>query len=654
MPIRALTICLLMCLFLLVCCKNKNTRNMGVRPYADTLLIDTVNILAGKQTNTDSGILLCKKAFEMSQAANYARGMIISLKLEGLIYLSKNEYDHSITLFKQSFSHCRTPGEKALMYVNIGNAYEQKGDYVVASQNYYAGMAELQKIPVRYKQSAYTEVCLYTQLANINYYINQDSSTINYLNKAESLAREWQFPFQLVAILINKSSYYMDHKQTDASYLLEALEICRKNNLRHREVSVTEALGSLYGDMKQYEKAITYFKAGLELTKSGYVGSQDNMFIFSSYGIGECLYNLKKYKDAEQTIITGLRKAQEQHILANMPDAYSLLSGIYRDTKQYKKAITYLDTFYIIRDSLAGKEKTAAINQMQVKYESAEKDKQLSLNQLMIAQQNNRIARKNTWILGISGGVSLLLLAIGGMYMQTVHKRRSLEKENKIGILQAAVTGGDNERTRIARELHDGIGGMLSAAMMRFSSMHHENKDIANTTAYKDAMNILHEMGDEIRKTAHNLMPEVLLKQSLPEAIRIFCNNVQEDGNLQIDFQSYGTFEHLTQNYKLNMYRITQELIKNVTIHAHASKVLVQLLQDDRKVMVSVEDNGKGFNMKDIKGGMGLHNIRTRVSSMDGHFTLESQPGKGTTVIVELELSEMMKPAIIDDATRPA
>jgi two-component system NarL family sensor kinase len=107
---------------------------------------------------------------------------------------------------------------------------------------------------------------------------------------------------------------------------------------------------------------------------------------------------------------------------------------------------------------------------------------------------------------------------------------------------------------------------------------------------------------------------------------------------LKIDFQSYGSFDGLTQSYKLNIYRITQELVKNVMVHARANHALVQLLQNENKVVLSVEDNGTGFNVNEIKGGMGLHNLRTRASSLDGLFILESIPGKGTTVIIDFEL----------------
>ena len=201
--------------------------------------------------------------------------------------------------------------------------------------------------------------------------------------------------------------------------------------------------------------------------------------------------------------------------------------------------------------------------------------------------------------------------------------------------------GEEKERGRIARELHDGIGGILSAAMMRFTSASQENETILQTASFRDGMCLLDDMGDEIRKTAHNLMPEVLLKQPLPDAIRTYCNFVQQENTVRINFQSFGSFDNLAQSSKLNIYRIVQELLKNVIKHSGASTVLVQLLINEHLLTVTVEDNGVGFDTDALKKGIGLHNLQTRVSSMQGHLTVESGAEKGTSVYIEFDTQKM-------------
>src|SRR5262249_19697945 len=153
---------------------------------------------------------------------------------------------------------------------------------------------------------------------------------------------------------------------------------------------------------------------------------------------------------------------------------------------------------------------------------------------------------------------------------------------------------------------------------MRFSTMHHTNNAISQLPAYTEGMDILSDIGDEIRKTAHNLMPEVLLKQPLPDAIGNYCNYVQKSSQLMVDFQYFGTFQALSENFRLNLYRIIQELLKNIVQHAHAKHAYVQLLMNGNDLTVSVEDDGIGFDRDEAADGIGLHSLQTRVSSFDG------------------------------------
>jgi two-component system, NarL family, sensor kinase len=117
--------------------------------------------------------------------------------------------------------------------------------------------------------------------------------------------------------------------------------------------------------------------------------------------------------------------------------------------------------------------------------------------------------------------------------------------------------------------------------------------------------------------------------------VRTYCSNVEEGGALQIDFQSFGSFDDLTEKLKLNVYRIVQELLKNITQHAQAQHAFVQLLKNENNLTISIEDDGIGFNTSELRSGIGLHNLQTRVNSLDGNVTIESSPGKGTSVIIE-------------------
>ena len=440
----------------------------------------------------------------------------------------------------------------------------------------------------------------------------------------------------MITILNNEGGKYREHHKIDSALLCiqESLSLCEKKHLNTLLGETYEELGEVYLDSGRYEKAIEYFKQSIDPKKC----SDDFYLIsnYSSYGIAKALYKLKRYKEAETLLVKTIDTGKAQNIRDNLVNEYALLSDIYRATGEWQKAFYALDTAHALSDALTGSEKAAAINQMDVKYKNAEKDKELTQNKLLIAEQKNKITQERIWMLAIGGSALLLLLIGAGAYMQLVGSQRTRERENKIQVLKAVVESSDYERGRIARELHDGIGSMLGAAMLRFKAIPQENPAFAETGAYKDAMSILQDMGQEIRQAAHNLMPDILLKQPFTDAIKAYCDTIQETGTFRLDCQSFGDFEQLTNIEKLNLYRIVQELVKNAATHAAASKILVQLMHNTSGKVLTVEDNGIGFDVNNKKEGMGLPNIQTRVSSMGGQMTIESLPGKGTTIIIEI------------------
>jgi len=619
----------------LLFCRVCLAQQVELKSGTDTPYINKLIFKAYSQTNPDSGILLLQLPLKLSLAASYTRGIRNIYNTTAVFYYKKTDYKQSITYFEKELMYGSSPTDSAGDYYNIGNAYQVQGYYDLAATNLYRALDLVNRANNPIAQ--HYGISIYNCLSGINHTLKQEDEAFRYLTLAEKTARQEKFYPELITILNNKGGHYREIHKNDSAIICfnESQALCEKNGFTQLEGETQEELGETYLDSGLYNKAIDLFRSSMKPGKCG--DDCDIIKNYSSYGIAKARYKLKQYKEAKDLLTGTIKTGTALNIRDNLVDEYLLLENICRVTGDYKQALDCSDSVAMLKEALTGAEKVAAINQMEQKYKTAEKDKQISQNLLTISEQKNKIARKNILVLSISGGLLLLLIIAVSIYMRLIYKQRLLEKKNKIEILRAAVEAGDNERTRIARELHDGIGGMLSASMMRFSSMHHESPAVNGTDAYKDAMDILQDMGDEIRKTAHNLMPEVLLKQTLPEAVASFCNAVARGNNsLKMDFQSYGSFDHISQGDKLNLYRIVQELVKNVVSHSGASIVSVQLMQNDDNLVINVEDNGKGFDVNNKKEGLGLHNIQTRVSSMGGRFTLESVPGKGTVVIVEL------------------
>jgi len=602
----------------------------------DTGIIYRQYLLANKITNVDSAIAAYKRVEKMAFDINYLEHVgDIYLKL-GEKYANKGDYNTALNYMNSAAKHQPSLVQKATVFSHIGWVYFTMGDYVTASENFYVALDHLNRIDKKDNRGCIQYIITYRFLGLINFRLHQNYKAIYFLNMGESMAKEIHNAYFIAMMLFSKGDFYNDIKQPDSAlkYYSTAVQVARESGNRIIEAEANAGIGKSLTESGSYKEAIYYLRLALRLDES----MDNNSVLETSYHLGDALYHLEKYQEAEQILVANIAQAKKQKSIDNITRGYEILANIYRATGQFKKALDCMDSLSTAKDSLVSVQKTKDVNLLDIKYRTAEKDKQIAL-------QQSKIARKDTWILGISSIIVLLAVISVAVYLNTLHRQRmneaqlhALEKENKIEVLKAVVLGGDKERTHIARELHDGVGGMVSAAMMRFSALANENEAIPEMASYREAMKILNEVGDEVRKTAHNLMPDALQKQPLPDAVQAFCNSVRANGDLQINFQFVGEFNGLTQAYKLNLYRIIQELIKNVVQHANASKVTVQLLINESVLIVSVEDNGTGFDINKQQEGIGLQNIQTRVSSLDGTFVLDSTPGKGTSAFAEFKL----------------
>ncbi len=611
----------------------------------DTAGINKLEKVAEKMVDPDSAISIYNKIAQQSIDCNYATGAVTALINMGYRYIEMGNYPKALENFDRAFPWCPKSTNKeslAAYYNNKGIVYYNQGDYLKASEYYYTALRELKKVNTAPSRRG---VEIYNNLANINLQLNQNEKAISFYYEAADMARKGSFPHQLAMVLINIGEYFIGERKADSAmhYFLEGMAISKENKYFDLQAYANKNLGVILVDAKKYQEAMPYLELAIAQVKN----KNNNVVIEASYSLGEALFHQGKNEQAKQVLVNALQRAANANLRDNFTiKGYTTLADVYGAMGQYKEAYNCLSTISTLKDSLTSIEKAKAINQLDIKFRTAEKDKQIAQNQLLIARQKSKITQKNLWISAIVSSIFLLAFILLVLYRNTRQKQKlqleqikSLQQENKIGILEAVMQGEERERSRIAGELHDGIGGMLSAAMMRFAAIRHESEEVTKIPAYYEVMDLLDEIGDEIRITAHNLMPEVLLKQSLSEAVRSFCNYVQEGGALQIDFQCYGEFEHLNQNVKLNVYRIIQELLKNITRHAQATHALVQLLINNQLLTITVEDNGIGFDTTAKKNGIGLLNIQTRVNSLGGHFAIESEHENGTSVYIEFDLS---------------
>jgi two-component system, NarL family, sensor kinase len=246
-------------------------------------------------------------------------------------------------------------------------------------------------------------------------------------------------------------------------------------------------------------------------------------------------------------------------------------------------------------------------------------------------------------------GGSAVLVAIGLLTFQNRRQRRrekqqyqqELGKEKLLEATEAVLKGEEHERIRLAKDLHDGLVGMLSGIKY---SLHTIKEDLSatpqNQEAFERSMDMLDSSIKEMRRVAHDMMPEALIRFGLNTALRDFCKDVTQRGVLQISYQSIGMeAEIVDQTRAIAIYRIVQELVYNAVRHASATSAIVQITCMGNCLSLTVEDNGNGFDTSSLHDskGLGWNNIGRRVGYLGGRCDITSRSGEGTSVHLELE-----------------
>jgi signal transduction histidine kinase len=201
--------------------------------------------------------------------------------------------------------------------------------------------------------------------------------------------------------------------------------------------------------------------------------------------------------------------------------------------------------------------------------------------------------------------------------------------------------GQEEERSRLAKDLHDGLGGLLSGVKFSLSNMK-DNLIITpdNMAVFERSLDMLDTSIKELRRVAHNMMPELLTKFGLDEALKEYVNGINATGLFTLKYQSVGMDTRIEKTTEIIIYRIVQELLNNIMKHATATEVMVQLVKEANRLSIMVEDNGKGFDtvkLKDNKGA-GLTSIQSRVNYLKGRLDINSEEGKGTLVNIEFNI----------------
>ncbi len=529
----------------------------------------------------------------------------------------------------------------AVGYINIAESYNDLGDAEKAIELSLKGIAVIEKAGApEVRQDAYDN------LQRIYFTRSEFDKAIEYGSKSVQLARALKAPRRIASSLFNLSYAYNMNKEYDKAIAAatEVVAISKASGDERVEGYGLSNLCEINLKLKNTKLALEYELQALQLMRN--TGDR-NMEASTLGGIAQCYLQLKDYAKAQQYAEQGIKIKEELGDTEGRMTITKVLADIAFATGDPVKGYAY----EVLCDEYEQKHIRQVLSKqsadLEKKYETEKKEALIKKLEAEKKVQDLTIRQKSTlnYIL-IGSAVTLLIISLLAyrtyQQKQKIQQQRiaELETQQQLTATEAVLKGEEQERTRLAKDLHDGLGGMLSGIKYSMNSMKGNlimTPD--NAQAFERSMDMLDSSIKEMRRVAHNMMPEALVKFGLDTALKDFCNDIHQSGALKLNYQSIGmTNSSIDQTTAITLYRIVQELINNTMKHAAAKTAIVQLTLSNDLLTLTVEDDGIGFDPVILQGarGIGWTNIQSRVDFLKGTLDVQSGEGKGTSVHIEL------------------
>lgn len=617
----------------------------GIVYQQDTMLINDLSrqAVALLAANTDSAIVLLQQVLDINKKYDNKATEVKALSQLASCYIRKGDYDKTLALLDEAFEKVQEvndPDLVAILYNASAVIYQQHGKYTKSIYNYFEGLNTLKEKGL---STSLRAAKMYSNLAGLFILLEENKQALKFLDEARAILDPVnpEHKVTLAYVLCNSGIIKASGQESDAAVELAAsLAIAREVNDPYLSNKILVNLSDLSLSARNYKAADSLLDAALVMAKKT---KNPISILLTNYGIGHAYLVRGDYPHAIGPLEAAYQSSKQSGYNDALLPITKDLKEAYAREGQYSKAFVIQEEYLKQKDEVRRNEKKQTFDLL-MQFQAAEKDKQLARSQLEIAQQEIKIREQNIWLGVFVIGTFLLILVFGLLLFSFRSKQRlqdeqlkSVAQQRDIERLSAAFEGEERERTRISRDIHDGVMSTFATVKMRIKKLEDDIPDLAQHGAYSNTMHLFEQATAELRMTAHNLMPDLLLEDGLYKAVFYFAQNIEENTGIKITMECFGEANSLPQNFVLFLYRAIQELIQNVVKHAQASQVLIQLIYGNDALNITVEDNGIGFDPGG-QTGLGLKSLLNRTKLYNGTFTVNSSLGKGTSVNLDFVL----------------
>ncbi|MBS1633182.1 MAG: sensor histidine kinase [Bacteroidetes bacterium] len=589
--------------------------------------------------NQDSANIYLQKSKILSERLQYKKGLFHYYEQSAIVSFTKGEYSGAMEKSIRALALARELKDSSLVIGilnNIGIVYSYLGKF----EEQLAYTLQANNALEAIKDSARLSGS-YHNLANCYYNLNQYRKSIEYAQLSIQIHIDHRKKNSYINRVYATLAQCYDKLRIEDSAMLfydKAIKESVRLKDKYAEGSIYGYQCDLYARLNRFDEMLKAAKKSLSVSRE----LQSRQMVASSlYNTAYANLFNENIKQAKSDIEEALEIAEKDSIADELKNSYTVLSYIAARERDYATSIWAKNKADSIQEAFLNEQVVKSTTELEKKYETEKKNTQLKL-------QEAQIQRKNIFNYVLLGSAAVILLLFTLAYRNYKQKQKlqqqrinELETEKQLTATEAVLKGEEKERTRLAKDLHDGLGGMLSGIKYSLNSMKGNlimTPD--NAQAFERSMDMLDSSIKEMRRVAHNMMPEALVKFGLDTALKDFCNDINRSGALQVTYQSIGLENTVTdQTVAITIYRIVQELINNIIKHAAAKTAVVQVSKTDGEISITVEDDGKGFDPAILKQprGIGWSNIQSRVEYLKGKLDVQSEPFKGTSVLIELK-----------------
>ncbi len=617
--------------------------------------IDTQNELAWHLRRKDANRALdnANEAFSQSKKLNYLKGVGGSLKVQGALKHIAGKKGEALAMYKRAidvFEECQDYKGKCEVCLLWGNLLNSQDDMDAAVEVYYNGLEAAEQ-----SNTLLTKASLLMSIAAIKVKQRNYSGTDSLYREAIKIQKETSSPAKYAISYYHLATLFSITRQLDSAlvYFNKAERIFLSANSRGRLASVYSSKGNVFFQQKDYSAAMELYEKGFNLKRE--LGDKRGLAI-SFHQVGNLLLNEGLYEKSNEYLNQAFDLAKELNMVGLQSKTLKRLSELAGQLKQPTKALLLYKQHIQLRDSILNQDTKKEIAEIEEKYGN-------DLLQKENEQQASEIKRNKLINFGTATVLVFALLTMFLMFRNYQQKKKhnllvsaqkealhqkemaGLKQQTELASLNAIQDGQEIERKRIAEALHNSMGSVLSAIQMHLQSFHlpsglEEKKE--HDLLVNKTIQLVKGAAKTNRRIAHEMMPPVLMRFGLKAALDEITDKLKSPG-VVVNTSVFGMEKRYEDKLELALYRIIDELLNNILKHAEANEINVQLTEHEDSLNIIVEDNGIGFYYQPESPdyGMGLSNIHARVKHFGGELSIDSSPGLGTTISIDVPVVKL-------------